>query len=35
MSVELGRSNCVYIHLTLVPIVGGSGEIKTKPTHIP
>ena len=33
MSVELGRSNCVYIHLTLVPIVGGSGEIKTKPTQ--
>ncbi len=33
MGVELGRSNCVYIHLTLVPIVGGSGEIKTKPTQ--
>src|SRR5487761_85239 len=31
--VELGRSNCVYMHLTLVPIVGGSGEIKTKPTQ--
>ncbi len=33
MGVELGRSNCVYIHLTLVPVVGGSGEIKTKPTQ--
>ncbi|MGQ0385041.1 MAG: CTP synthase [Gammaproteobacteria bacterium] len=33
MGVELGRSQCVYIHLTLVPIVGGSGEIKTKPTQ--
>ena len=33
MGVELGRGNCVYIHLTLVPIVGGSGEIKTKPTQ--
>ncbi len=33
MGVEFGRSNCVYIHLTLVPIVGGSGEIKTKPTQ--
>ncbi len=33
MGVELGRNNCVYIHLTLVPIVGGSGEIKTKPTQ--
>ena len=33
MGVELGRNKCVYIHLTLVPIVGGSGEIKTKPTQ--
>jgi CTP synthase len=32
MGVELGRSNCAFIHLTLVPIVGG-GEIKTKPTQ--
>jgi CTP synthase len=33
LGVELGRSNCVYLHLTLIPIVGGSGEIKTKPTQ--
>jgi CTP synthase len=35
LGVELGRSNCVFMHLTLVPIVGGpdSGEIKTKPTQ--
>ena len=33
LGVELGRSTCIYIHLTLVPIVGGSGEIKTKPTQ--
>jgi CTP synthase len=33
MGVEQGRGSCVYIHLTLVPIVGGSGEIKTKPTQ--
>jgi CTP synthase len=35
LGVELGRSNCVYMHLTLVPVVGGSGpgEIKTKPTQ--
>jgi CTP synthase len=32
MGVELGRHNCAFIHLTLVPIVGG-GEIKTKPTQ--
>jgi CTP synthase len=34
LGVELGRNNCVYMHLTLVPIVGGAGgEIKTKPTQ--
>ena len=33
LGVELGRSRCVYMHLTLVPTVGGSGEIKTKPTQ--
>jgi CTP synthase len=33
LGVELGRNNCLYMHLTLVPIVGGSGEIKTKPTQ--
>ncbi len=33
LGVELGRSTCIYIHLTLIPVVGGSGEIKTKPTQ--
>jgi CTP synthase len=33
LGVELGRTNCVYVHLTLMPVVGGSGEIKTKPTQ--
>ena len=33
LGVELGRTNCIYMHLTLVPVVGGSGEIKTKPTQ--
>jgi CTP synthase len=33
LGVELGRTNCVFLHLTLVPVVGGSGEIKTKPTQ--
>ncbi len=32
MGVELGRNNVAFMHLTLVPIVGG-GEIKTKPTQ--
>ena len=33
MGVELGRDRVLYMHLTLVPVVGGSGEIKTKPTQ--
>src|SRR5271163_542920 len=33
MGVELGRNHVLYMHLTLVPIVGGFGEIKTKPTQ--
>jgi CTP synthase len=33
LGVELGRNQTLYMHLTLVPIVGGSGEIKTKPTQ--
>jgi CTP synthase len=33
LGVELGRQQVVYIHLTLVPVVGGSHEIKTKPTQ--
>jgi CTP synthase len=33
LGVELGRNHCVFMHLTLVPVVGGSGEIKTKPTQ--
>ena len=33
MGFDQGRGNCVYMHLTLVPVVGGSGEIKTKPTQ--
>ncbi len=32
MGVELGRNNCAFMHLTLVPVVAG-GEIKTKPTQ--
>jgi CTP synthase len=34
MGVELGRNHVLYMHLTLVPVVGGGGgEIKTKPTQ--
>ena len=30
---ELGAKNTVYIHLTLVPFLSASGELKTKPTQ--
>ena len=30
---EVGRDNVCYIHLTLVPYIGPSGEQKTKPTQ--
>jgi CTP synthase len=31
--VDVGRRNCLYIHLTLVPYIGHAGELKTKPTQ--
>ena len=31
--VELGSSNTLFIHLTLVPFISSAGEIKTKPTQ--
>ncbi len=33
MGVELGRENALYVHLTLVPYIKVSGELKTKPTQ--
>jgi CTP synthase len=33
MGVEIGRQNSLYMHLTLVPFVKASGELKTKPTQ--
>ena len=33
MGVELGSDQVVYIHLTLVPYIATSSEIKTKPTQ--
>ncbi len=33
MSVELGHDHTLYMHLTLVPYIKVSGEIKTKPTQ--
>jgi CTP synthase len=31
--LDAGRDNCCYIHLTLVPYIKASGELKTKPTQ--
>ncbi|MBT3180956.1 MAG: CTP synthase, partial [Deltaproteobacteria bacterium] len=31
--LDVGRDNVIYIHLTLVPYITGSDELKTKPTQ--
>ncbi len=33
LSMDVGRENCVFLHTTLVPILGVVGEQKTKPTQ--
>ncbi len=33
MRNEVGPENSVFVHLTLVPFIEGSGELKTKPTQ--
>lgn len=33
MRREVGRANCLYIHVTLLPKIGSTGELKTKPTQ--
>ena len=33
VSCEAGRSNCLFIHVTLIPYLKASGEMKTKPTQ--
>lgn len=33
ISLDLGKENCLYIHLTLVPYLKAAGEQKTKPTQ--
>jgi CTP synthase len=32
-SLDMGKENCLYIHLTLVPYLKAAGELKTKPTQ--
>ncbi len=33
ISLEVGRENCLFIHVTLVPYLSGSEEHKSKPTQ--
>jgi len=31
--LDIGKENCLFIHLTLVPYIKAAGEMKTKPTQ--
>jgi len=33
MRAEVGRENCLYMHVTLIPYLNAAGELKTKPTQ--
>ncbi len=33
MRIDLGQENSLFVHLTLVPFIEASGELKTKPTQ--
>src|SRR5919197_1544775 len=33
MRHELGRENCLFVHVTLVPWIAAAQELKTKPTQ--
>jgi CTP synthase len=33
MRHDVGRDNVIYVHVSLVPYIGPSGELKTKPTQ--
>lgn len=33
ISLEVGKGNCLFIHVTLVPYISGSDEHKSKPTQ--
>ena len=32
-ALDIGRDNCCYVHLTLIPYLKAAGELKTKPTQ--
>ncbi|MCI8589366.1 MAG: CTP synthase [Clostridiales bacterium] len=33
IQAEVGRENCLFIHVTLLPFISGSDELKSKPTQ--
>ncbi len=33
LSLEVGRENCLFVHVTFIPYIVGSGEYKSKPTQ--
>ncbi len=33
LALDIGKDNCLYIHLTLVPYLKAAAELKTKPTQ--
>jgi CTP synthase len=33
MTLDVGKNNVLYVHLTLIPFIKAAGEIKTKPTQ--
>ncbi|MFO7166979.1 MAG: CTP synthase [Chloroflexota bacterium] len=33
MRKDVGRDNVIYVHVTLLPHIGATGEVKTKPTQ--
>ena len=33
VSLDVGKENCLFIHVTLIPYIQGSGELKSKPTQ--
>jgi CTP synthase len=33
IKTDVGRDGALYVHVTLVPYLGGAGELKTKPTQ--
>jgi CTP synthase len=32
-ALDVGKNNCLFVHLTLVPFLKAAGELKTKPTQ--